>query len=47
MADSSPVLLWMSGTDTLCTYFNQSRLEFTDRTADRQRCLSSLATKPS
>ena len=32
MADVAPVLLWMSGTDALCTFFNQTWLEFTGRT---------------
>jgi PAS domain S-box-containing protein len=32
MADVSPVLLWMSGTDALCTFFNQTWLSFTGRT---------------
>ncbi|HVZ89022.1 MAG TPA: ATP-binding protein [Polyangia bacterium] len=32
MADASPVLLWMSRTDGLCTFFNQTWLEFTGRT---------------
>jgi len=31
MADASPVLLWMSGTDGLCTFFNQTWLTFTGR----------------
>ena len=31
MADSSPVLLWMAGTDGLCNFFNQTWLEFTGR----------------
>jgi len=31
MADASPVLLWMSGPDALCTFFNQSWLGFTGR----------------
>lgn len=31
MADSSPVLLWMSGTDSLCTFFNQTWLDFSGR----------------
>src|SRR5262249_48482086 len=32
MGDASPVLLWMSGTDGLCTFFNQTWLRFTGRT---------------
>jgi PAS domain S-box-containing protein len=32
MADASPVLLWMSGTDSLCTFFNHTWLRFTGRT---------------
>jgi PAS domain S-box-containing protein len=32
MADASPVLLWMSRTDSLCTFFNQTWLDFTGRT---------------
>jgi PAS domain S-box-containing protein len=32
MADAAPVLLWMSRTDGLCTFFNQTWLEFTGRT---------------
>jgi PAS domain S-box-containing protein len=31
MADDAPILLWMSGTDKLCTYFNRPWLEFTGR----------------
>jgi two-component system, sensor histidine kinase PdtaS len=31
MADHAPVLLWMSGTDSLCTFFNQQWLTFTGR----------------
>ena len=31
MADAAPVLLWMSDADGLCTYFNQTWIEFTGR----------------
>jgi two-component system, LuxR family, sensor kinase FixL len=31
-ADAAPVLIWMSGVDKLCTFFNQPWLEFTGRT---------------
>lgn len=34
MADSSPVLLWMAGSDSNCTFFNQGWLEFTGRTLE-------------
>ena len=34
MADHSPVLLWMSGTDGLCNFFNQTWLDFTGRTLE-------------
>lgn len=37
MADSAPVLLWMAGTESLITFFNRPWLEFTGRTADRER----------
>lgn len=32
MADAAPVLVWMSGADKLCTYFNRQWLDFTGRT---------------
>lgn len=32
MADAAPVLLWMSDADGLCTFFNQTWLDYTGRT---------------
>jgi PAS domain S-box-containing protein len=32
MADSAPVLMWIAGTNTLCSWFNQGWLTFTGRT---------------
>jgi len=31
IANAAPVMIWMSGADRLCTYFNESWLEFTGR----------------
>jgi PAS domain S-box-containing protein len=36
MADASPVLLWMSRADGLCTFFNQTWLAFTGRTMEEE-----------
>ena len=36
MADAAPVLLWQSGTDGLCDYFNQPWLDFTGRTMEQE-----------
>lgn len=34
LGDSAPVMLWMSGRDSRCTFFNQRWLEFTGRTME-------------
>jgi PAS domain S-box-containing protein len=36
VANSAPVLIWMSGTDRLCTFFNQGWLKFTGRTLEEE-----------
>src|SRR5215469_16279420 len=36
VADSAPVLIWMSGTDKLCTYFNTPWLDFRGRSLDQE-----------
>jgi PAS domain S-box-containing protein len=36
MADTAPILLWMSGQDGLCTYFNRRWLEFTGRKLEQE-----------
>ena len=36
MADAAPVLLWMSRTDGLCTFFNQTWLQFTGRSMEQE-----------
>ena len=36
MADSAPVLIWMSGPDKKCVFFNRSWLDFTGRTMQQE-----------
>src|SRR5438034_1549994 len=36
VANSAPVLIWMSGPDKLCTFFNKGWLDFTGRTMEQE-----------
>ena len=36
MADSAPVMIWVSGPDKACTYFNQRWLTFTGRSLEQE-----------
>lgn len=36
MANNAPMMIWMSGLDKLCNFFNQNWLEFTGRTMEQE-----------
>src|SRR5579859_1956448 len=37
VTDASPLMVWMSGTDKLCYYFNKSWLDFVGRTLEQEQ----------
>jgi two-component system, LuxR family, sensor kinase FixL len=36
MANTAPVMIWMSDTDKLCTFFNKGWLDFTGRSLEQE-----------
>src|SRR2546423_2652069 len=36
VADAAPVMIWMSGTNKLCNFFNKGWLDFTGRTTEQE-----------
>ena len=36
MANTAPVMIWMSGVDKLCNFFNKGWLDFTDRSLEQE-----------
>jgi len=36
VANTAPMLIWMSGTDKMCTFFNQAWLDFTGRSTEQE-----------